>query len=376
MEKTSRSSLKKALITSTILGASLFAAEQAHAQGFETDNKKKTGQVTLSDDPATVDQKLENMIGGYLRAEANSSPSEHGFFGSGQLTLRPDDDTRLNFYALGGWQEYDNDGEDLEVASTRIMAELGHYFTKTRNLEVYAAGLVGKEWNDFSKAIDMRADRMIYGGKFGIASQENGTRLLLTAYGGNGDYDAELLSGFKNEGDFDTFFLGGEVTQRLFGENKKANTRGEFEFNRDLGEEFERALYLSIQAYTRNDKYGELQEADGTGVRVGFPYVLNMREHGRDAKGNIYAEGVLWEITPFAQWDNYKTKADLSERVTDADKFRLGLHVRAQLNQYVGLSVEGGYQWYNLGVKDPGQLTNTDEEKNGGFVAGSVEIRF
>ena len=367
--------VKKTILTGAALGATLFSAQHVYAQGFDqkVQNKKDTAQtLSVSDDDSTAARKIDAWVSGYVRAEAYSSPSRQGVSGGGQLSLNLDDTTRLNFYALGAWQKFDNaNAEDLEVTATRLMAGLGHYLAQSPEFEFYVEGFGGKEWNSLEQknSMSMNADKTIYGGQAGIASQKTGSKLLINGYWGDGNYDAEFESGFESKGDFDTVYFGGEFSQRLFGEGQKFKPKGTFDVDRDLGEEFERSLHLAVSWYTRNDKYKdvkkmELQDADGWGLRVALPYVYNV------------GTGNLWEFSLFGQFESYDTRSDRSERTTDSDRWRLGVRGKYTHKKSFEIFGELGPEWYGLKTDDPGLNIHDKHEKNGLFVAGGIDLRF
>ncbi len=371
---------RKLILPATLIGATLFAQKAYSQDEFDESNRPKQEQKkspSLSEDESNVASHLDKLLDGYLRFEGHGSPSERGFDGSAGIRFNTGD-WKPAIYLRSGSTLYDGgDGEDTNVVSTAVIAELSTYLKKGKDFELFFAPHIGFEYDKFSKSIDMDASRAIVGAQIGMASQESGSRLLVSLDGGFGTYDSEFLSGFKNDGSYRTLFAGVEGRQRLWSNDEQAvDDKSEFTLSRELGYEFKKSLYASLEMFLRDDKLGDLQDAQGMGFRFSLPYVINMREHKKDAKGNIYGEGMLWEFTPFIQDEVYKTTSDLSLRETRSNALTVGIHARAQFTRAIGVYGEAGYQWYTLDTKDPGQGIDSKDGKNGLEFKIGGELRF
>jgi hypothetical protein len=353
---------KKVILPITLAGAALFA-NKAYAQEDTFDDVKKE-QKEKSKTPSLLDDEqkvLEKLADGYFKFEGHTSPVEHGF--SGQFGLRFNGDWMPTFYAQSSWNKFDNGDEDsLEVLSNRAVFELATYLKKSKEFEFYFAPHVGYELNKLDEIIDMDANRAILGAQIGLASQENGSRLLFTFDAGFGDYDAELQSGFETDGDYRTLFLGVEGSQRLWKDGKKSIAGSEFEFARQLGEEFENSLYLSIAAYLRKDEFDGLQTSDGWGIQASLPYIFNARDYKKDAKGNVYGEGILWTFEPGVRFRRYDNESELSSRTSDSNEWQLYFGAKAQVSKFVAVKAELGYDLYMLDIK------GRDKHEDGGIM--------
>lgn len=343
---------KKILVSAAAVLASLFATQAQAQDSFDSPATKRPVEKTKEEERKAEPQK--DTLSGYLTGEASTSPREDAFTGKGKFTLNPGNDWRISAYAFTELHLYDNDeNEDLEARSNEIDFAIGKYLQKSKKFDLYAELRVGHGTIELNKAIDLDADYFTYGGKLGVASRENGTRFELGIYNSKGDADYTLLSGFEGKGDFDRFFAGAELTQRLLGSGKKSDaTRGEFDV-RDLGDEFEESLHLSLKGVYSKDKYADIQEVESKGFEIALPYVMNFREIAHDSKGNLLVQGHMWQFRPYFQWGDSNSESERSVRTTDSDRSKIGFDVTFKPNTWLAVKAGIGYEWYRLDIDDP-----------------------
>lgn len=350
--------LRKGILTVT-LGAGAFFARDALAQGF--DNKQDWDKPPQQQSTKIT---LDDQYDAGITASGKIAPKEQAISISGFLTYKQDD-IRPSIYAVSSWQKFDND-IPLEVATNRLQARLGAYLWQAKDLELFINPSIGVENQHFTGAIKNNATRFMIGGDVGLGVPETGTRILVGIYGGIGRYNAELLSGFRTSGQFDSFFLGLSATQRLLGEGKKrVQITGEFD-QKDIGEEFQYSLHAAVEAMMSKDKYGELRDQMIGNLRFSLPNVLNLREYGRDKKGNIYAKGTRWQFTPYVELQTSETESDISIAVTSANKYRVGIAAQVEFGDWVAVRVGTGYQWYKA------DTSGKVDEKNG--ITGEISL--
>ncbi len=361
---------KKAILTGTALLGSLFAAQKANAQGFETDYNKKQQEkrVNLTDDDQTVTRKLDDVLRGSLRFGAETSPLVDTFSGSAYAEFMAGD-LRPYFGVQDVFQKYDNlDGSKLEVNSIREVAALGWYLKNTPELEVYLRGVLGNENSKFSKAIDMDAHRIIYGGEFGLASQEKGISALLKAYKGTGTFDAELNSGYEIDGDYDTTFLGLDLVKRVHKSGRKnAAVEGEFD-RRERGNEAERLTELVAELYWNRNEFGDLEHDDTYSIRAGPRFIWNFRDEN--------GKGAMLSLLPYYAFKHVKTGSDISLRETQTNSHTIGVIPELQISRNVVLGGNIGVQYNGQKIDDPGQNLRENKSRTGVLAGLYVELRF
>ncbi len=351
--------VRKGILTA-VVGASALIAKDASAQGFDNkQNWDKPQQQASQTSPDEMDASLT--------ASAKTAPKETAINISGFLSYKHDAITP-SIYAISSWQRFENDNP-MEISVNRLITNFGAYLWQAKDLELFINPGIGVENQHFTGAIKNNATKMIVGGDAGLAVPETGTRILVGVYGGIGQYDAELQSGFKTNGQFDTFFLGMSATQKLFGTGKKPiQTKGEFD-QKDIGEEFRYSMHAALEAITSIENYGELRNITAGKLRFSLPNVLNLREYGRDAKGNIYARGTRWQFTPYVEMETSEARSNISIAVTNANRYRVGITAELEINDYVGIRAGTGYQWHRANTN--GHI----DEKNGITLEGSLDIK-
>lgn len=324
--------------------AILFGAQQAYAQGY----------VPTNQEPTTATRNADDYIDGRVRIGGRYNNRDSALIGEGNLTVKPLEDFRIGIDSFSQIARYDekNGAEDLEVLTNRGLFSIGGSPTRTRSFELFLKGAAGYEWNDFSKAVNMDADRFIYGGQLGLASQDLGSRLLFSLFKGNGEADYELLSGFKGKGDFNTWYFDGEFRQLLSGNQTNGSS-----FN--LNDELKHAVYLELSGFLRDDKYADLQHAKGWGLRLAVPI-------------NLQQGSIGWGIRPYLAFQRYNTTSDLSLRETDADKYVIGVDGRLTIDQWFEVFAGLNWTFENIKTTSPGQsIHGRKEDENGpGFVLG------
>lgn len=367
--------IKNLILPAATASAIALGANEANAQGFEIQPSKPAQEKKEEQKPTTPSR---DYLDGYVRAEGRTSPSENALFGDWNLTFKPINDLKLSVEGFHQFAKYDSEeGEDTDITSHQLMFGIGGSPTRSKSFELFLRGKVGYEWNDFSGSVNkLDAQRFIVGGQAGIASQDIGTRLLVSSYWGKGKADYELLSGFSGDGDFNRFFLSGEFSQRLFGNGRKQiGTENPFDVNY-VGEEFEWSFGLALQGFLSNDRIADLQKTDGWGFKAGLPFVYNPRSYTQNPDGSVTSEGILWKFTPFFEWKNYDTSSDISARTTKSDLYRIGIRAEAELTRWMGVYVEGGYDWKKIKMDDPAQEMRKEDEDNGLEAALGLYVKF
>jgi hypothetical protein len=363
---TKRSSRRITLPIGAAIFATALAAQQAKAQdSFDDPNTKrnKTEEVVKPEQPEQSGNR--DFLSGYLGAEYGHSENEDSIFAKGKFTINPGKGWRMSAYMLGGWQDFDN---ELKAQNFEGRVGVGKYFFESPKFDLYTELSAGYGHSKLSETIDLDLDRFMFGGKFGVASRDIGTKFELDIYKGIGDMDYTLLSGKEDSDKFDSFFASADFTQRLFGSNKKTFRRGEFDV-RGLGEDFEQSFFVGLKAFYSNDEYKGLLEDRGFGIEASGTYVYNFRKTMEDSQGNILADGMLLRLSPFLQYERHENDSPQSVRETESSRFRLGARVELELTKWLALRVEGGYEWYKLDIDDP--VRGNDRDDKNGFAAGA-----
>lgn len=340
--------VRKGILTLTCAAGALFARD-ALADGFNTPQNWDKPVV------AQKESKISQNLDAWLRATANSSPTGYGSAVSAS-GIGMNEDIRLGLTATGAWQRCEGikpRADDLDIFSKRFTADVGAYLTSSPEFEFFMRPLLGYEHNNFSDAISMNAQRGVWGADLGIASQELGGKLTLSAIFGAGYHNAEFQSGFRTEGNYQTYFFGMSGTQRLHGQREIKGVREAFFDNqleqKDLAEEFRYSLHISIDAFLRSDDYQKLQRNDGAGFKFSLPNVLNLRKYSRDENGNVHAVGTYWKFTPYVEWQHNQTNSEITPTGdSTSDKWRMGVKAELMITEWFGLFADGGYEWYKF----------------------------
>lgn len=357
-------SFKKAILTGVTLFGSLFAANAYAQDRFNEDNKpaveqktqKKEESVNLGDNESTVSRKLDNMLRGSLESRAETDPLVNTISGNAQFELRAGN-LRPYFGIQDVYQNFDNiDGSRLKVNSIREMLALGLYAVNTKDLEVYLRAAVGREDSKFSDAIDMKAGRWIYGGEFGLASSTSGSLGLLKVYKGTGDFDAELNSGFKIDGNYDSTFVGFTGRQRVHSDGKKASGQAEFD-KRQNEREAKLTIDAVAEAYWQKNKFGELETDNTYAVKLGPSFIWNSRQEN--------GEGGILTVIPYFIVKQIDTESGISLRETQTRTTGGGVLGVYSFNKTFSLGASAGYNGNSQSIDDPGQNFDRTDKKNG-----------
>lgn len=349
---------KKILLPAAFL-VSLFAAQNAQAQEFDSPAKRKpvVEEVKKGEKPS-----ISDPVDGYLRIGGRASPLETALFADANLTLKPARDFYVTLDIFGQHAEYDNgDSEDLVVNSERFMFGIGGSPIHGNKLELYLQAQIGGAFNQFSEAVDLDANQFRYGGKIGIASRNSGTRFLFSGNGGSGEAEYELLSGLKGSGRFDSYFFGAEFRQRLFGKKIDDGSENESSFDPtetdDLIKGFDDALYVSVMASLSRDILAEPQIIDRKTLRVFVPYEMKFGAR----KGE---KGLQIRVGPYLDANWYDTKSDLSLRTTENVQLGGGLKADLQYKNFIFGGEIGGIN-STLETDDPGAGIRDKERERG-----------
>lgn len=350
---------KKALVTGTILAGSLFA-QQAYAQDTK---QKEDAEVSISDDQETVEQKLK-LIYGKVQADAEGTPSRNTFHGSAELKLGIGD-FRPVVYAEARRDVFDQDPEDLEYTGGELGLGLGLFLVKNNKTELYIEPIVNFGTGKYENAIDLDVDTVGVGVKAGVADKKSGTKFIVTYVNRFGDYDGELLSGFKLNGKVDMQYVAADFTHRLSGKAKKSAGEASELDKLVQGEEFAESLYLLAGAYWKNDELKNFLTEDGYGVRLGIEYVRNWKENGK---------GSTLRVTPQILIEKIHAENEIASRKVDATRIRP--HVYGEL-EIGGGWVLGGKIGYEIFTRETtGTGINTKEDKDGLYWLISLGKRF
>ncbi len=366
--------IQKFVLPLTLAGSAFFSQNAFAQQGFDDKDKG----VQAGREKSTLEEKTESssshdLLDGYFRIDGWKTPTDTGIRGSTGMRF----DTGkwdLGIYAHSQWQKSENlfGGEDLEWFSNRGILELSTYLKEGSDLDVFFAGRAGVDYSKGSKQIDLDAYQGKAGIDFGIGSRANGSKLLITLDGGWGKYDAELLSGFENDGDYTS--ISGSLLghQRLFSDGKTdSSLRSQFENVTMLGEEFKHSLYFAASVFGGKDKFGDLNDIDRFGAQIELPYVFNTREYSRDASGDVHGKGVLWQFTPRIRYEKTMAKGELGRTESDADRWRFEVEAKAYLTNFAAIRTAVGYDMFMQDVKGLGK-----EEKNGLEFQVGLEFHF
>jgi hypothetical protein len=351
---------KKTILTGATLLGSLLASNAYAQDRFNEDDKpavvKQEKTVSLTDDDKTVSNKLDNMLRGSLQVKAETEPLVDRISGNAYFELRTG---RLRpFIGIQDvFEKYDNiDGSKLEVNSVREMAGLGMYLESSKEFESFFRLVLGNENSKFNDAIDMDAQRFIYGGEFGIASVEHGYKFLGKIYKGTGKFDAKLNSGYEIDGDFDTTYAGVEGRVALKRDGKKSATSSEFDKRQD-----ERDANFSIDALVdfswNENKFGKLETDQTYALKLGPSFTWNSRKE--DGTGEILT------VTPYFMFKQTDTESGISLRETQTETTGGGVQAVYSFNKNLSLGAGAGYNGSTQSIDDPGQNFDKTDKKNG-----------
>jgi len=368
-----RSLLNKAVLTGSLLASSFYAAQNASAQeSFDDFYKKKTEQkdkkVSVADDNKTVSKKLDDILNGSLQIKAETEPLVDRASATFQAELKLGN-FRPYFGIQDEYQRFKNiDDSRINVNSVREILGLGFYAKNDAELEVYLRGILGREDDKFSGDIKMDASRWIFGGEFGLASKEHGFRGLLKVYGGKGEFDAELESGYEIDGDYDTLFAGIDVVQRLYTENDafaKLEKAGMDRWRNDIPSGL---VDLVAQAYWNRNKFGELETDSTYSLKIGPRFSFDLRDENH--KGGILS------ITPYVMGKITDTESDISLRETRTKTLGVGIQPRWDITPNLSVGGDFAFQYNGQKIDDPGQGLHEDKTKNGVKAGLYIELKF
>ena len=350
---------KNALVTSTILAGSLFA-QQAYAQDTK---QKEEAEVSISDDQETVEQKLK-LIYGKVQADAEGTPSRNTFHGSAELKFGIGD-FRPVVYAEARKDVFDQDPEDLEYTGGELGLGLGLFVVKNDKTEWYIEPIVSFGTGKYENAIDLDIDTVGIGVKAGVADKKNGTKFIVTYMKRFGDYDGELLSGFKLDGKVDMQYVAADFTHRISGKGKKS--AGEMSELDKLvqGAEFAESVYFLAGAYWKDDKFKDFLTEDGYGVRLGIEYVRNWKENGK---------GSTLRITPQILIEKISAENEIASRKVDATRIRPHVYSELEIGSGWVVSNRIGFEFFEREIK--ATAGNTNEDKDGLYWLISLGKRF
>ncbi len=350
---------KNALVTGTALAGMLFA-QQAYAQDTK---QKQDVEVSISDDPETVEQKFR-LIYGKAEADAEGTPSRNTFHGSAELKFGIGD-FRPTLYAEARSDVFDQEPEDLEYTGGELGLGAGLFLVKNGKTEWYIEPIVNFGTGRYENAIDLEIDTVGVGVKGGVADKKNGTKFIVTYVKRFGNYDGELLSGYKLEGDVDMQYLAADLRHRISSKGRKSAGEASELDKIVQGEEFAESMYLLLGAYWKDDRFKNFLNEDGYGGRIGIRYVRNWKENGK---------GSMLSLTPQVLFE--KVKAENEVALMDVDSTRIRPHVYGEWEIANGWVLGGkiGYEIFERNIRSTSG--KREEDKDGLYWLISIGKRF
>ncbi len=351
---------KNTLVASTILAGSLFA-QQAYAQ--DTDKPKQDEEVSISDEPETVEKKLR-LIYGKVEADAEFTPSRQTFSGNAEFKFGIGN-FRPVLYAEVERSVFEQDPTDLKYTSTEFGLGTGFFLVKNEKTEFYLEPIATIGTGRYEDAIDLDVDTVGLGIKAGVADKKNGTRLVLKYLNRFGDFNGKLQSGYKVKGDVSTQYGALDFTQRIWSKGRKSTPEaGELD-KLVQGEEFSESAYLLIGLSLKDDKLKEFVQEDGYGVRFGIEYVCNWKQNGK---------GSTLRITPQILIEKIKAENDIARMDVDALRIRPSVNGEWEIGSGWVASGKIGYEIFERDIK--ATSGNRDEDKNGLYLLFGLGKRF